>query len=75
MNTEPKNTAPMKANIAMLEAVIEKNTHAIRATELTLRAQMEKQMHRLADLRFQKAMLKRAEDFAAYQQRLAAATA
>lgn len=61
MNTEPKNTAPMKANIAMLEAVIDKNTASIRATELVLRRQMEKQMHRLAELRCQKLMLQRAQ--------------
>lgn len=74
MTNAPKDTTAQKANIAMLEAVIEKNAAAIHAQELTLRRMMEKQMHRLAELRCQKMMLKRAEDFAAHQQRLAAAT-
>ena len=68
MTTEIKDQTKRTATIALLQLSIEKNDAAIRATSLTLTLQMDKQVHRLAELRFQKMLLKQAEDRAAYLQ-------
>lgn len=72
MTEIPKDQNKRKAQIAILETQITKHAAAIHEMELNTRRMIEKQIHRLAELRFQKLMLKRAENFAAHQQRLAA---
>ena len=68
MTTEIKDQTKRTATIALLQLSIEKNDAAIRATSLTLTLQMDKQVHRLAELRFQKMLLKQAADKAAFLQ-------
>ena len=73
MTEIPKDQSGRKAQIAILETQIAKHAAAIHEMEINTRRMIEKQIHRLAELRFQRMMLKRAEDFAAHQQRLTAA--
>lgn len=62
----PKDQTKRKMQIQILEAAIAKQEAAIRATQLTLQQQQVKLVHRLAELRLQKMLLKNAEQEAAW---------
>ena len=57
MTTEIKDQSKRSAAIALLEQTIAKYAAAIAITELTLSAQIQKQINRLAELRHQKMLL------------------
>ena len=57
MTTEIKDQSKRIKEIALLEAIVEKNFAAIRVQRLTLQRQEEKQINRLAELRVQKMLL------------------
>lgn len=62
MSTEPKDQSKRKLQIQILESSIAKYNAAIKTTELILQQQRENQVHRLAELRHQKMLLKWHED-------------